>query len=290
MQPKDIFYKESGIINPLGFSLGSLILLVSALLLGYVYNVVIVVIPLVYLNVLITAGLGLVSGFILRFCIRISSNRNRKSQIIQAVVFGVFILYFQWLAYVLYAFEAAIPSPGFYLLNLGLIFSPEGFFGTIAEINRQGLWSMFGVDIKGFAATAIWIAEALIIIAGPTIAVLTNKIYPFSELQNKWYPKFTLIADFESFAGSQTMIDDLQNNPTETLQKLGKGNGYRFTKAHLFYSKEELNQYLSLEKVLIDSKGKKKGDILINNLRISKAQAEEILENFEAKRERLDIF
>lgn len=291
MEKQETFYKESGVINPIGFSLASSIYLIAAIVIGYFYSALIVFIPLIYVNFFITVGLGILLGFIVRIAVRLSHNRNKKSQIIQALLLGLLLNYFQWVAYILYAYNESIPTFANYLGSLFWIFNPSSFFGSIAEINRVGLWSMFGMTFNGFALTLIWIVEALIIIAGPTVGILTTKVYPFSELLNKWYTKYTLKYDFESVTGSNKQVESLKNDPVQSIKAMGNGTAFRYTKVHVFYLKDEENQYLTFERVFIEGrgKGKKKSTITINNLRINNSAAETILQDFQNKRERWDI-
>lgn len=294
MSTKQAFYQESGKINPLKQSISYLISIPIALILGYVYSVLIIFIPIIYLNFLIGIGLGLALGFICQFLFRLNHNRSKRSRIIQAVVIGLLVNYFQWLAYILWAFDGTMPGVDLYLLNLHWILNPESFFAAIVDINNVGVWEMFGTQLKGFGLSLIWIFEFLIIMAGPIVAVIKSHAVPYSELQQKWYPKFTLFLDFESFSAVNQLMIDLESNPLNTIEELGKGSGNRFVKIHVFYLKEENHQYLTFEKIHIevkkDGKTKTNSSIILNNFRINSTDAKEILDKFENSKERLGLF
>lgn len=286
-----MFYQESGKANTLGLVISYLFCLGVAMGLGYVYSIAIFFIPIVYLNFLLTLGFGLILGLMCRFFVRISHNRSKKSQIIQAAIIGIMATYFQWTAYILFIYNGSVAPPAEYLANLDWIVIPKNFFAAIAKINRVGAWSIFGVTFRGFSLALVWIMETFIIIVLPVVAIRKTPIYPYSEKLSKWYPKFTLFKDFESLSGSKKLMDDLAANPLVALQGLGKGSGTRHTKVHLFYFKDEDRQYLTFERIFIDGngRGKRNGSVVINNLAIDSNAAIAIMAKFEHKREKIEI-
>jgi len=291
MENLEHYYQESGKNNPLSQLVAYISCVLLSLTLGYLYSVLIIFIPIVYLNFLITVGLGLTLGLILRFLVRITNYRNKKSKLILALVFGFLTNYFQWTVYILYAFNGEIPNFSYYLSNLQWIALPTNFLEAVVQINRTGLWSIFGIVFTGFGLTTIWIIESLIIMAGPLVAIYKTKAYPFSELLNKWYPKYTLLKDFESVSAIGNMTRNLETDPLKSIQELKYGSAYRHTKIHLFYLKDDPNQYLTFENVYVNNRGqgKKNSTIIINNFKIDKESAQKIFENFEHKRERTEV-
>ncbi len=287
------FYQESGKINPLKQSLTYTLCLGLALVLGYIYSVITAVIPLIYLSILISVGLGFGMGFICKALFRFNHNRSKRSRVILAVIFGLMVNYFQWTVYILWAFDGEIPAVDLYLENIHWIIDPQNFLDAIVTINTHGLWEISGIQVKGFGLTTIWIFEFLIIMAGPILAVLQTTIYPYSELQQKWYPKFTLFNDFESFSGSSQLITDLKSDPLKTIEDLGLGIGTRHVKIHVYYLKGENKQYITFKKISIqyerDGKSKETSDMIVNNFTISNLVAEQILEKYENNREGMNV-
>lgn len=127
--------------------------------------------------------------------------------------------------------------------------------------------------------------------AGPIVAIVKTKIYPYSEFLGKWYDKYTLFKDFESISTVTKLKGELSTDPLKSIDSLGKGTGLRHTKVHLFYLKHEDKQYLTFEKIFIEGqgKGKKNSSIAINNFQINKSDADLILEKYENKRERIEV-
>lgn len=279
-------------VNVLGLLFSYACCSVAALFLGYAYSVITTLIPLVYINFLITIGFGLALAFVVRIAVRLSHNRNKKSHYILAFVISLMAVVFQWATYILYAVNGEIPSISDYLSNVYWIVLPQVFFPTIIEINEIGMWSILGVTLNGVALSFIWVLEAIVIMALPIIAVYKTKVYPYSELNAKWYPKYTLNQDFESVGGVSSFLNYLTVDPTSAIEDLGRGMGYRYSKVHVFYHINENKQYLSLEKVFIEKRGagKRTSEIVINNLEIDRNTAQEILEKFPNKKERFEIF
>lgn len=286
MKDQDLYYEESGKIHPLRFVIASVLSIGVAIVLGYVYTLAIVYIPIIYLNFIATLFFGAALGAMYRILIWLSHSRNKRANLLLAVGIGLLANYFQWTAFIVWAFSDGFPDFQLYLINITWLVTDGDLFGTIAEINKVGMWSVFGATVTGFGLTAIWIVEALIIAAGPVIISFQIKTAPYSENRSRWYVKYTLFNDFESIPATTKLIEELKENPIAVIEGLGNGAANRHTKIHVFKLKGEEDQYLTIEKVVVDSRegSKKTGEILVNNFRISKQQADAILEKFEHKR------
>lgn len=291
MDNKSLFYQESGKINFLGLLFSVIIYGLVAMILGYVYSALIAFIPFIYINFFITIGVGIALGFMVRLLVRITHNRNKRSKIILAIVFGLLFNFFQWIVYILNIANGELPDISYYLESFVWFANPKNFFGAIATINSVGAWAIFGTTFTGIPLALVWIIEAFIIIGLPVMAIYKTKTYPYSEFLNKWYPKYTLLKDFESVSTVNKMIRDLQKDPLKSIQDLKYGSGSRHTKIHVFYLKNEKYQYLTFENIFIEKRGegKRHSEIIINNYRIDKRTAELIRDNFKNKRERIEL-
>lgn len=152
---KQATYIPSGNISPIGVVLSYLTCLSLTLLLGYLYTFLIIIIPILYLNFLITAGFGITLGMVNKALVRLTHNRNRKSQLALALCSGLLANYFQWGTYVLYAVTGEIPNFSEHLTSSVWIFFPQPYLQVIGEINRVGMWSIFGVPFNSYALTII---------------------------------------------------------------------------------------------------------------------------------------
>jgi hypothetical protein len=291
MENKNLFYQESLNINRLGLILSFGICLILGFFLGYVYSIVQFIMPFVYFNFIFTVCMGLAISIMNKLLNHFTHNRNKKSRII-LVIFSAFIAYFfQWAVYIFIASTGKIPSLNEFLNNLYWIAHPGNFFYAILEINKVGMWGMFGGTFKGIALGIVWIMEAFIIFYIPIMMIIKKKVYPFSELLGKWYPKYTLQKDFEYTSATQKLLENLEIDPIDALEKLGKGDGFRHIKVHIYYVPEEGQQFITFEKIFIDkrNRGQTKREILINNFAINKKCADLILEKFSHKKGKLEI-
>ncbi len=285
------FYQESQNINNIGITVACSVSIAFSLILGYTYSILISVIPFFYANFLLTFLLGISLALIIRVLIRLTHNRNKRSQITLAVITGLLANYFQWTTFVLFVVNSSVPNFIELLQNLHWLMHPENLFQIIVEINNLGFWSIAGITFNGWLLTTIWVLEAVIIGAIPVIGVLKANIYPYSERLSKWYPKYTLLNDFESISLIKKLTKSLNEDLVSTIENLGKGNGIRHSKIHLYYIEEDDNQYLSIENIFIEDlgRGKTNKTLMINNLRIESKPAKLILDKFEHKREKIDI-
>ncbi len=284
-------YLESGKTNPTGELLSYVVLFLACIPFCYLYTVIQVIFPLIYFNILFTIMLGTFLGWTNRLASRWACSRNKNGRLIRAIAAGVFACYFQWTAYILYAYSGELPMPGEYLSNLFIVADPAAFFQTLTEINQTGMWSVFGATVRGSALTVVWLVEAVIIIGIPVWMVLKAPVFPFSELLRKWYPKYTLLTDFEVINGSDSFMQKLTIDPLQTIAGLGKGRSNSYSEIHIFYLKDEEPQYLTIDRVFIEERGrgKRKTSNTVSNLTVSKTTAETLLANYRYKKERTEI-
>ena len=282
MTNTSIYYQESGNINTPGLIAAYILYLAVTLVLGYAYTVFSLFIPFIYFTFIATIGFSLLLGLMCRLMIRMTHNRNKKSQMIQAVIVGVLANYFQWTAYIAFAYSGEIPSFTEFLSAISWIVIPVNFIEALVEINSIGLWSVFGIPFNGFALAFVWLLEAFIIMAGPVLAVRKAVPQPYSEASSKWFPMYTLEKEFESISPSETIITALTTDALNTLKQLGLGSGTRHTKVHLFYLENESLQFLTVEKIFYEDrgKGKKNSDVIIKNIAIDTKSAQNILNEF----------
>ncbi|MEL6835147.1 MAG: hypothetical protein AAFP77_19265 [Bacteroidota bacterium] len=282
MDHQHLLYQESGKFNPTGLLLSILAFVLLSIVLGYVYVLIMMFIPLIYFNVLITIGLGILLGYLVRVSTKLSHNRNAKSRMILAAVLGLLVTYFMWVAYLLYIANGAVmPSISEYLSALPwIVTDPGSFFDLMSVINMMGAWSIFGLTFSGILLALVWLAEVLIIIGAPVLSVFGSDPYPYSEAMGKWYPKYTLSEEFAAVSAPTSLINDLQEDPVKTIEELGMGTANYFSRIHVFYLPEEKDNYLTFEKVTVETgeESKEESTIILNNYRVDKATAAKILE------------
>lgn len=288
---KGEFYKASGEYSSNGTFFTVFANLLFAIIGGYIYAVIIYYNPFVYANFLLSIGFGLSIGMLNRFSVRIAHNRNKKSQLILAGIGGFMALYVHWAIYFLIVDMGSAPSFGSVFTKIWWFINPANFFHSLYVINSYGLWSIFGITFKGFFLLMVWLMEAFIILFLSVSAVYKAVVFPYSEKLRMWYPKFTLDIDFQSIASAKKITEELKADSLLTIKEFKKGTANRYSKVHIYYLKEELNQYLSIENFFLENqgRGKKNGTIMISNLKINNESARTILETYRHKREKIDL-
>lgn len=288
MNPHVLFYEPSGRIHPIGLAAAYLVGLLVTSLLGYLYTLIIQFVPLIYLNFLVTVGFGIALGVLVRLLTKLTHNRSLQHQLLLAILLGLFANYFQWVGFVLYAILGAMPGIEGYYLNLGIITDPATFFGVIGEINRVGMWEVFGITANGGILAIIWLIEFAIIAAFPVIGVYKAKPIPYAEDLQTWYPKYELDTDFEAIIGPDRFVEQLRENALTALQALEPGKAWNYSIAHIHYLPEATHQYLSIEKVYIEERGqgRKEVEVIIHNFRLDRQMAKAILDAYPHHQER----
>lgn len=282
MNTTHTFYQESGKIKPSGYLFSILILFFIGAIVGYLYSALVIVIPFIYLNFLLTVGAGFAIGFSTLILSRKTHNRNAISIYLLALFGGLCLMFFQWITHITWAFDIKFPSPDKVLANLDLFVKPGIFFSLIQQINAIGTWQLSGIQVSGIILTLIWIVEALIIMGLPLFAVYKCRPYPYSENNGKWYPRHTLHDNFEHILSVQNMQTSLQTDPIQALSNLNKGSVFRYSKIHVYYHPEETDQYISVDNFTVNE-GKKSSAIRTNaitNFRVNSATAQQILQQF----------
>ncbi|MGK0315641.1 MAG: hypothetical protein ACI86M_001873 [Saprospiraceae bacterium] len=288
------FYQETNNLNlnkmliPLGVGI------VGSIILGFLYASLVYFIPFPYLTFFVAIGLAMAIGLSARLLIRIFRITGKKNRILLVCIVVIFTYYFHWVAYLLLFFkEGGITLSG-YLAHLSWILLPDfSFFSSINQLASDGAWSMFGILFAGIILVIVWMLELAIIFA---LAIRTGKNYsliPFSAKFNSWYPKFTLSEQFEHIASVKYVEKQIQDaNIIGFISNLNLGQGFAYTRIHIYFNKKEQHQYLTLEKVNIERRGKGKINVspILQHLRISTLEAETILQNYIHSIERFDLF
>lgn len=289
MRNQSLFYQESGKYNAVKNTVAYAVGIPLVLVLAYFYAFFVGIIPIIYLNVLLTIGFGVVLGFITVIFNKLSHNRNKKSRIIFAAIISLIASYGQFTAFIIRLYLGSETSLLNYALNLDWFIHPSDFIELISEVNKVGAWSIFGVMFTGIQLTVVWIIEILILIIIPVALVFRKETKPYSEFNGKWYPKYVLFNDFESIAAVSVLLKDLKESPVQAIKNLEKGHAMRSSKIYLFFMKEEEKQYITFENHYVDTDNKNQTDIVINNFMINRASADAIMKEFETKQEKFDL-
>jgi hypothetical protein len=288
---KQLHFQPTAAINPMGIVLYLLLMALTTIGLGYIYSLLTIFFPFIYVNVFITIGYGLSIGYLSLLFFRISSVRDSQSKFALTLFAGLSAWIFAWVTFIVYVLELNYPTFSTYLGHIPQILHPGFFFPTIAEFNQVGLWEIAGIELKGILLAVIWLIELAIIIGFPLLILKRSKPMPYSENFRKWYPCYTLQEKFNAIHNPDRVIQELADDPVKVLQETVGGGAIFHAKAHVFYLPEEGAQYLTLEnfKVQRGQETSWKSQIAINALRISTQDATRLKAQYGAKRNRWKI-
>lgn len=283
-----VYYQESNQINKPKLAMAYVFCFLVAIVTAYVYTLIVVMLPFVYIACAMPIIFGGGLSLVVRFATRMAHNRNRKSRCVLAIAMALFLTYFQWVVFLMYAQDIRLPSFGTYLANLGLPFTMDGLWAFIVEINQVGLWEIFGQVINGSLLTVIWVLEFLLLMGTLLLPILSVRAYPYAEDKEQWYKKYTLDDDYK-LSGAIKLTEGLNQDACKTIKELGYGQGNRHAKIHLYYLEQSKYHYLDVEKVMINNEAKREVDLLIPAMRIDHKTAKSLLDNFDHKQERIEI-
>jgi hypothetical protein len=281
------YYKESGSYHAPSLFISVLFLISLSLLLAYLYNAITIVMPIIYINVLLVFGLGIVLGYSVLVLCKLSKVGNYKIRIGLALLFGILTLYFQWSAYISYLINESLPSLGSYINSLGWIFYDSIEKEVLVELYNYGAYEVFNTQVTDYALLFIWFLEAAIIIAIPILAVFKYVPLPISGTFNKFYDQYTLEKDFRSLGSGELTALRIHGGPAAALQEFEGGKANRHSKIKIYYLPQESKQYLKAENISIQrgNESKTAVDVIVKYLEISTPQAKELLETFRNKKD-----
>ncbi len=279
-------YKHSGESNLMGFLLALGLGILLAVFSGFIYNLLIIVIPIIYVNLLLTIGFGAALGYGNKFFSRFGKIRNKSHLLILAGMIGFVGFVFQWIAYFVFLISGKFSFQA-YQNNFDLFYNPLNLFDMVLELNKVGSWAMFGITFTGFPLWFIWALEALLIIGIPILITYKHPIIPFSENLNKWYPKYIVKNQFSHISAQNQFRKNLIENVLETINNLSYGDAFRYSKVSIFYLKNEQLHYLSIDNIFVENKGKGKQSktSVIHLLKIDTAIAHSIMDKFKVKKQ-----
>jgi hypothetical protein len=283
---ENLSFRPSGQVHLPGFGVALLAGVAACFVLGWAYNILINIIPIVYVNFLICMGLGVVISQIGLLLLPIAKIRSQKGVVLFFGLLAIAAFIFQWLAYFTFLLSGSF---SFNIFRGGLALLTEGGFlwDMLREIYRYGTWQIFGVTFKDYGLLAVWGVEALIILVIPVLTAKRYQIPPFSEFLGRWYPAYVINYEFESISTQNEFRAKFKEDPLDALAGLTYGRSNRFSKVKVYFHPDESHQYVSVMNVFREDngKGKEKMTPIVTNRQITTATARQIMEKFTTKKE-----
>jgi hypothetical protein len=274
-------YEHSGKTPITGLTLAALCGIGTAVVLGVAYSYAVVFIPIVYLNVLLTACFGGAIGAAVSWAAKFGHVRSRLLPTVVGLLCGLVGLYVAWGADFLA--RIGMPNDGDFLIA----FRPDVLKAYIRFFYENGFWGIgHGVGgnnnnqqmVSGIFLAAVWLGEAAIILGAATLVPwhqLHNSVY--CEHCERWVKSIkgvqTLSLGAPDSALARITAGDLA--PFETWPR-AKSADQGFIRLNLDCCNDcSKSNYLSVERVItqFDKKGKatQVATVLVNRLAIDAA-------------------
>lgn len=187
------FYSHSGKFGPQGPILALAAGAGLAFPIGLIYSYLIMWIPLIYLNFLLTAGYGFLFGFITQKLLKFGKVRNNTLTLLTAALVGVLAWYGSWNG----CAKALIGS------DAPWFFTPTQISQFISILYEKGSWGLgHGSDaaVTGIPLAIVWIIEGAAIV-GLTVVVGYEALSrtPFCETHDCWLDQEKKIDKLDAF-------------------------------------------------------------------------------------------
>ena len=280
------FYKESG-IAPVPNLLFSFLLSSSIItLVSYYYSLLVTYMPFIYINFLMTMVFGYIIALVSYNFFTLFKIRSRKKLILFSILLAVVGIYAQWASYIyIISIEGVDLFPDLAFFT-ELFIRPDYLINDIGVISENGAWEIFGIMFKGAALWLIWTFEIAIIVSTTYYGVSNKGIMPFSEASNEWYKKHTIETDFEAIKLRKDFVKSYSENPVNAIKSLDKGNGFRYSKVHIYKSKTDRKSLVSIENVMVteSGRGKKETEEIIAPHFLENNYVNELMQEYRTKK------
>lgn len=279
------FYRHSGKFSPHGLALALIVPIAAGFPLGYVYAYLIKWIPFIYLNIFMTAGYGVLFGFLAGWMLKFGKVRNNALAALCGLLAGTVGMYFGWNGHIHAYFEEA---PVFCM--------PGELLNGIKYLYAHGSWAFHGGDsnVTGIVLGIVWAVEAFIIIGLSTLVSYTMiSSSPFCERTECWLDQEKKISTMEPFTQPAQLEAFKAGDLNPLFQARAKAEGAstfgRLTIKHSPKCEEFFTVTVANVTVNIDKKGKitEKTRKLASDVIVSKSMFERIVKIEQLKPEPL---
>lgn len=277
------YYTLSGKYNSSRTILATIVVLLLVPIFSFTYNMVNTFIPIIYANVFIAVGYGILLGFGLRFIANFGQVRNNMLLFGIGLLVVIFSIYTYWHAFIAYVFADFSVSISNYLASLMGTFIAISPLEAINEINEFGTWGLGAnpnSNIIGSLLWLIWMVEMIIIGGIPLYMLWTREIHPYAEEQAIYYERFQLERPFGTIYSARQTLEKLSKEPVETLITIPDGRAALYSVVSVYYLPNTRFGYLDIDQISVNKKGKKEASTIIDNLEITAADARTILDTF----------
>ncbi len=175
------YYSPSGRVSPLALLLAPLAFPLAALA-ATAYSYVTIYLPIIgAVTVLLTAGLGFLTGTLATAVLQRSKARSRLFATVLSLGLGLFTTWAMWVTWG-YALAQRAGSD----LSPWALLWPPNLWELMGLVSEHGSWSFKGLTPTGPVLWVLWTIEAGILLAVPLVMGLTVADQPFCEHCDRW--------------------------------------------------------------------------------------------------------
>ena len=269
-------YRPSGKFEVGGVVRALSVAIPVAAVVGGLYGVIVHYVPLIYLNALVLFVAAAVLATTVGGQIRGGNIRNAAVGALIGLVAGAAAVYAAWVIWV-----AALSG------WQAWIFSPVDHYAIAGELLETGLRSIgsSGDPVRGVFLAALWILEALTLIAGGLIGgYMTPRRTPYIETIGQWATESAEFAPLAYFDKDEAkaMAQRLRAGEAEALAELRPSTNpdLGFTQARFAFSEvDDSEQFLTLGTVTPPKKADQKPaiNVICRNLLVDR-DARQVIE------------
>jgi hypothetical protein len=269
-----LYYKESGKVPPAGAVIALVLGSLAAAILSVIYAYATNYIPIIYLNFLLTIGLGAGVGFAVGKGAEIGKIRSKKIVIILSVLVALVASYAAWVTAVYLWMGSEL-----------LLLNPLDLFEMIQIAAEEGVWSFKGSTPTGAALYGVWAVEIIVIIGGAAMAGLrAYPSEPFCESCDKWTKQKELTNHLDHPEDLEAFVKALEAknfDPLTVLRNAGLGNPIHLKVGLLDCPSCPKVHYLTITLIVAtikdDGKVETEETILVENLSIDAKVHQELM-------------
>lgn len=292
------FYESNYQTDIKSLLIATLPVLAIVAVLGYIYAVLILFIPFIYVNVLMTVGYGILAAYLAEAALWYGKCRSETHALIFASFIALFAIYVQWAVWLQIigffgeevSFVERLDVVVYYLTH------PVVMWEDMKSIAEVGVWGFGENLVNGTMLWIVWILEALIILGVIVFRTGENVDSPFCETSNQW-AKIIPLVPLTRVEEPKNFITQLAQKKYEPLQVLQAGDDMkRHTHAMIYHCEGHNIYYMSVNDRMVIMSSKKIKNIdtpLIEYMQIDNLVAQELIRQYGIKLswwERLERF
>ncbi|UII22743.1 hypothetical protein [Fulvivirga ligni] len=219
-------------------------------LLAIAYSYAINFMPVIYLNFVTCAAFGVALGFLSFPVVKYGHIVGYRNELLCLITIWFFAMIFQWSAFMAIVIktsyseieEVSFTSSFFYYL-----LHPVTLVQDMYDVSLYGLWSIGSITVKDFGLWAVWIIEAIIIFIAMWQANKKWSIFPYSHVENNWFPENKLPRKMPLHRGFGSFLNGLKDNNMEAFTGIAYSNidSREFTEVVIYATRNDTNAYLA---------------------------------------------